>query len=65
MALNPASQASRTLALNMTLLAQNELDGFGGIGVFGFKRFSFPVPNATKFPGVEERCPVDVIHKFA
>ena len=32
MALNPASQASRTLALNMTLLAQNELDGFGGIG---------------------------------
>ena len=30
--LNPAAQASRTLALNMKLLAQHELDGFGGIG---------------------------------
>ena len=30
--LNPAGQASRTLALNMKLLAQHELDGFGGIG---------------------------------
>src|SRR5512147_817079 len=30
--LTPAAQALRTLALNMKLLAQNELDGHGGIG---------------------------------
>jgi hypothetical protein len=30
--MTPGAQSSRTLALNMTLLAQNELDGFGGIG---------------------------------
>ena len=32
MALNPGAQASRTLALNMKLLGQHELAGFGGIG---------------------------------
>ena len=31
-ALNPGGQASKTLALNMTLLAHHELNGFGGIG---------------------------------
>jgi hypothetical protein len=30
--MNPAGQASRTLALNMKLLGHHELDGFGGIG---------------------------------
>src|SRR4026208_1916886 len=30
--LTPGAQASRTLALNRKLLAQHELDGFGGIG---------------------------------
>ena len=29
---SPGSQASQTLALNMKLVAQHELDGFGGIG---------------------------------
>lgn len=31
-ALNPGGLASKTLALNMTLLAHHELNGFGGIG---------------------------------
>ena len=30
--LSPAAQASKTLALNMKLLAQHELEDFGGIG---------------------------------
>ena len=30
--MNPGAQASQTLSLNMKLLAQHELGGFGGIG---------------------------------
>ena len=30
--MSPGSQASQTLAFNMKLLAQHEMEGFGGMG---------------------------------
>ncbi len=41
---------------------------FGNLGcflVFGFEFFGLSVPDAAKFPGVEEGCPVDILGEFA